>query len=416
MLSSLRLPFLYLVVIFSGLSLPIFRADYALIVITAMALCIYPLNFLFKRPTLVCLVAWTLYFCCSVLYIGAFNPLFYINQVCLFLLVFSLAFFWGNIFPYKIARVISDITLVVFPLYILQTINPSIFFELIKPISLSGELFDYRLYESVGFYTFHQVDLNEPFPRNTGFCWEPGPFSVYCAFSIFFLLQNGSAHEGVKKIGRYRYWILAACIVTTQSSTGYALAMLLGMWRIIRIFKFNAGVSLLVPIFFVAGFALIQSISILGVKVGEEAAQDIDALLMHSEENETTHAAGRFGSLVMRYRDFQNFPLFGTGGSSTLVTGYFGPEHSVAAISGIGKILGQYGLAGVAAFLFLMSRCRQFYSRVGDYTSGYVFVGLVIGTGISFSIIEGPLIISLILFPLVVQGRRNHLRGETLAS
>lgn len=389
--------YFFIVVIFSGLSLTFFRSNEALIVLWLVGL------FIFKKETfntskrlLVALGVWVGYFIINTIIIRSFHPMFLGTYVSKIMIAYwLLSYYKDNIFL-KYENVIYTLTVISLVFYSIQVLIPGPMYELFKLLDLSQNPFPNRIYASIGIYTYHRVGVFESFPRNSGFCWEPGPFSSYVVLALFInIARNGMK---IKDTKRLCFFLLA--IISAQSSTSFVVLLAVIIWfawsryknRAFRVFSVPAALAIVIYLF--------VNVPWLQDKIIEESGQDINEVISHASKSGESYAPGRFASFQLRWEDFKNYPIAGFGGNTKLQVGYLGEDNVVSAISGIGYIIGRYGAIGSVIFLYLLFSTGRWLAKRYRYSGSIIFPVLILMIGFGFSIIESPLIATLWMTPI----------------
>lgn len=261
----------------------------------------------------------------------------------------------------------------------------------LNAIIYSVQPFDYNLMNN----------FDSIIPRNCGYAWEPGAFAVYLCLAIFINLFI-SKSDNISKI---RFWILLSALVTTQSTTGFA------MFMVIMIFYYlnkNLNIILLALPVVITGMVFIFSLSFMGNKIvdlgneSNEMDMIVESSIINNEEEEEEEGINpqRFVSFMIAFEDFRNNPILGIGGNQEESwTSKMGANISV--ISGIGSILAQTGIIGFLFFSILSIKSSFFLSEYFNYKGKFLLFIMIIFISISYSIILLPLIACFWMFSLV---------------
>lgn len=388
------------VILFSGMALPIFRSQEGLILLFAIGLLIFKesTNFLNKK-LLLALAIWITFFTINTFIIQSFHPFFMATYLAKIMIAYWLIKHYKFYIFKKFEDVIYGLTVISLVFYTIQVLSPSLVYNLFSSINLSGDLFPNIPYSSIGVYTFHQKDLFELFPRNAGFSWEPGPFSSYIGLALFINV----ARHGVNFKDRKRLLIFSIAIITTQSTTGLLILMAILFWyawahydnKIIRFFS--------IPFTLSIGLYLFFNVPWLQEKMLIDSQQNLEEILHHAEITGESYAPGRSVGLLLRWEDFKNYPIAGFGGNVKLQYGYIDEGNVVAAINGLGNILGRYGAIGSILFLILLIKTGKLISSRFKYIGYLIFPILILILGFSFGIVETPILITLIMTPVFLK-------------
>lgn len=123
--------------------------------------------------------------------------------------------------------------------------------EVIKSIAL----FRYNR-TSWQFASLYVYNLNMAVPtRNCGFCWEPGLYQAYLNFALFLIIISEK-----KKYDWMRMSILAIAVITTFSSTGYIILVILSL---LQLFQGRNSIRkmILALLVIILGFAAISNLN-----------------------------------------------------------------------------------------------------------------------------------------------------------
>ncbi len=227
--------------------------------------------------------------------------------------------------------------------------------------------------------------------RNSGFAWEPGAFSVYICIAIFFhLLRNK-----LKITNNRHLWVFIIALATTFSTTGYSMLILLIVFYIYnqQVHKI-AWIGPVVVLF----IGYLVTLPFMAEKIAENTEFNTEELIYYSSKYDIKYQPQRFESLQIDFKDFLNHPIIGYGGHiEARWTAKLGAN--IATVSGIGKILAQYGIVGLIFFLFSIWRSSQ--KLISFYNlRGVIFpMAFVLLISISYSVIS-PLIMCVWLYYL----------------
>lgn len=223
-------------------------------------------------------------------------------------------------------------------------------------------------------------------PRNCGYAWEPGAFAVYLCLAIFinlFIIQSD-------KMSKIRFWILVAALVSTQSTTGFSIFM------VILLFYYankNLKIILIVSPVIITIVVYIFSLPFMGNKIIDlvNESSEFEIIVDSSIDKEVPVNPQRFVSFMIGFEDFKNNPILGIGG---------GQEESwtkkidanISVISGIGNLLAQTGIVGFLFFIVLSIKSSFFLSKYGNYKGKFLLFIIIVFISISYSIILLPLV------------------------
>lgn len=247
-----------------------------------------------------------------------------------------------------------------------------------------------RSYIVVQTFIFDGVDLVPP--RNSGFAWEPGAFAVFCCVGLLsnFYRNNGSVRDN------FGATILLLGLLSSQSTTGFSI---LGLLIIARFWSRMRGLSrgIIVPI--IGGGVLVGlfALPFMQEKIVNLWSEDVGQIAYVASQSWNVNrpvTAQRFVSFQMDFADFLNNPWTGYGGRESE---QFATREgiNVVSISGIGKILGRFGIVGFAFFIWATARSSAHLNRIYEARSPLLLFSLIVMVSISYSIIEQPMFLAI---------------------
>jgi hypothetical protein len=233
---------------------------------------------------------------------------------------------------------------------------------------------------------------NFAIPRNCGYAWEPGAFAVYLCLAIFinlFFIEPD-------KQSRNRLWILILTLLTTQSTTGYLIFIVIMASYLLRK-KLNV-IILVLPVTVVV-LIYVSSLPFMSKKVINliDDTKRIDQLVEDYYGSETPASPQRFTSLLIAWIDFKDNPVLGIGVQGD--EGWtFKLGSNISVISGIGNLMAQFGLVGLIFFITLLLKSSIFFSRYFKFNSIFLLFYIIVFISISYSILFIPAIMCFWMF------------------
>jgi hypothetical protein len=295
----------------------------------------------------------------------------------------------------KFENIVYKLTILSLVLYSIQLVAPTILYQILNSISLSGNLFPDIPYASNGLYTFHQKSLVEAFPRNAGFTWEPGPFASFIGLAIFVhIIRNRVRIKEKKRLG-----VFIVALITTQSTTGFLILLIIILWYAWA--KYNSKIIRLIslPVASILVVLLFYNVPWLQEKVLVDSSQSIDEIISNARITGDSYAPGRLVGMQLRWEDFKNYPIAGFGGNIQLQFGYLSEGNVISAINGLGNIIGRYGAIGGIIFLISLFKLGLLLSEIHRFNGWLITPIIITIIGYSFGIIESPIVITFLLFP-----------------
>lgn len=329
---------------------------------------------------IVLMIPWIIYCFLSFIIFEAIRPIFFImlplsffGTYCLFKSNYNLK----NIFN-SFENIIFILTKISLLFFLWQFLHKTSLISLFSLIDFN----DGRSLNSI-IYTIHYKFLIGENFQNSGFCWEPGPFSCFLNLSLLIHLLKTNF-----KLNR-RFLIYVIAILTTFSSTGYLCLMIITFF-IFYNKKFNV---VYIPLVFLILITLFLRTDFLSSKIIEEyqsSKYDLEFYIQNNPEKRTS--IGRFNGFLLNMKDFERYPILGFGGN---FENTFTEENklNITSTNGLGNHLAQYGIIGF--FILLLSFYRSSIFIFNLYNvKGFIFLFLIFLTmNFSFNLIERPIFI-----------------------
>ena len=340
------------------------------------------------------MIPWSIYCSLSFIYFETIHPLFFILLPINFFSVYVLMKSNMNlkVILNSYEKIISTLAKI------------SLFFFAWQMVSISSlisvfSIIDFNIGRSYNaiVYTIHHRSIADGIQRNTGFCWEPGPFACFLVLAlVIYLLKTKFTID--KRVLLYLITILS-----TVSSTGYLCLAIIFVWYIYV--KSRKYFLIVLPIVLSLTALFIFKSDNLNNKIlpqFDKATRNIEFYSAYGKEEQTS--IGRFDGFLLNLKDFNRYPILGYGGHFAAT---FSQENDlkISTTSGLGNWLAQYGIIG---FVFLI---------VSFYKSSFLFVNLYNTKGIlflfliyliitfSFNLIDSPFFIFL-FFMSIINGKK----------
>ena len=215
-------------------------------------------------------------------------------------------------------------------------------------------------------YLFHSLDPAKGhgigfLVRNAGCSWEPGRYAIMLTLAILINLSR----KGITLQGNRNIIILLLALITTFSTTGYSITILL-----YSIFWFNkSNIKNILTFFFIALPLAISlfSLDFMSGKIqdrasfGERTQERLQQFSYYEQtrDNEYVASLDRFESANFDWMNFLNDPLLGYGRNVDYSWFRNTVSNNFVLTGGLTKIVGQYGIF-VGLFLYLL----LFYSSI----------------------------------------------------
>lgn len=381
--------YFFVVLIFSGLATNFYRdigGNLLLFFLTIIYAVIYKIDFKNKNLFVV-IIIWLCFSIITAFRNFEFLPWFTFRHIIRILICFTLIQLYGKklfvLFEYAVF-LLACFSLVV---WLLQVVFPSFVFSLFRPLNISHY---HTFFENGSYFIIGGVLSQDTLlPRNYGFCWEPGPFSVYLVLALFF---NVLRYRG--KWNNKIFYLLFLTLLTTQSTTGY-LAFMCG--ALIYVYQYYKGL-LKYFVFIILAFLLVflfYNTSFLYDKIQELYVDglEIDTVIRRGVKTETSYSGGRFGGFIIAWEDIKKYPLFGTGGFWGISYG----KGYVYIVNGLASIMSVYGLFGIIIFFLSLYKSSNLFANIYNSRLNRCFLFIVLFASVGFGVVNQSILFSFIL-------------------
>jgi hypothetical protein len=385
---TLKQFYLVLLILSSGMGMSIFRATWYPLISLIFGLVVvikYDIN-LSKKRFLKILLLWFVYFVIVSLKFKSFHPRFMVEMPILFFTAFVIfSIFNLKSFIRNYENIIFRLSLISLVFFIWQIVSR------LSLISLFSSI-DFNSGDSINFivYTIHHRAVDNFFARNSGFCWEPGPFSSFVVIALFFrFLQNGVKFDK-------RTFVYTLTIVSTYSSVGLLSLLVVVLWY----YYVNNKVyfKYLLPIYLFGIYLVFFNVTFLGYKIFSQAILAQDEINFYTKYggNADGVSIGRFSGFLLNIEDLRNNPIFGFGGNfaSTISSTN---DLLISSTTGLGNWLSQFGFVGIVFFLYAWYRTSNFILLSFNCRGGIFFFVVILIIFFGFKLNYYPFFITLML-------------------
>ena len=342
----------------------------------------------FNHRYLLLMIGYLLYTVASTIKFGEIHPHFFGVNVIKFTIAYVVMASLRTRFFAIYENILFYLALIALFFWVLHNAIPGTFVEFLRNFEFStqGEVRGSTDFNAV-VYTVSNYDIvpdhlanfgGFQIFRNSGFAWEPGAFSVFINLAILFnLLRNKFRLKNNPHL-----WVFTIALLTTFSTTGYSMFILMVFFYLYnQPFK---KVAWIIP-FAVIFAVLIFTLPFMADKISETTEFNTDELIYLSQKHGTQYAPQRFESLQIDFIDFLNHPVIGYGGQvEARWTQQLGAQ--IATISGIGKVLAQFGVVGLIFFLFSVWSSSKKMVTLYNLRGALFPVVLIIMISISYTI------------------------------
>lgn len=264
----------------------------------------------------------------------------------------------------------------------LSVINIEWLISFLSPINISGGYLADNpsvFYIHTGFYTINWIPnyvWGLSLPRNAGFCWEPGGFSVLLVLAIYinFILKK-------ENILSWKNILLFVTLLTTFSTTGY-----LALFGLL-IYEYGAKRKSLISIIslvviIILSYHIFFRYQFLSGKVS--AFSKMEPYVISTEKGDVLEGSRIAGySLVLQ--DLKTNPFFGKALKSIGDYSEYG-EIKTWHLNSIYTITSTMGLVGLLLWLWFLINSSKALSKVYNHYPKYGFLIYIILISFGFNI------------------------------
>jgi hypothetical protein len=413
---AFKIIYIVLIVLVSGSANSFFRSYLAIFIVLGISLLISIFdNINLPKAYISFLFVWSLYFLLNYLIVGKFNYLNYFRFIIFaYIGVVFINLFQLNRLLYFYEIIIYYLSIISLIFFSTEVLFGNAFISLLDKFNLRGDLFiDQPHLKYINIIIYTVLRYYDGSIRNCGFAFEPGPFSIFVAFALFFYYLRSNFSSFFNK----RSLIFILTILSTLSTTGYILLFIIVFLYIrndksIKNYRFMFTLSIFAVFVFLFFYIdILYDKIILLYNSGLEIEDNMNRFAQLNK----SFSAGRFGGLYIAYNDFLKFPFGGLGGSRELSYGTFG-TNIAALISGFATILSNYGLFGVFALFYLLSASSHKVKYYYPHKLSNIFIILIYFVSIfSFNIHLNYFFFSILFMGLFYYKFNNRLNNRRFA-
>ena len=358
------------------------------------------------------LIGYVFYFLLLSIKCGEFHYRFFGIYLTYFLISYVAVRSLGVSFFYVYEKIVYQLAKISIFLWLFLILFPGIVYDIIGNLSFL-ETGTENIHSNIFVYTLNTSNLADGVAfnlgpikiyRNAGFSWEPGAFAVMIILAI---LTNFARKKFAFK-NNPELLVLVLALITTFSTTGYGLFLLLILYFVVNQNLRNK--IILIPLIFVLGLYFLTLPFMLD-KIVNTSKRDTDSILRSSILYGIKQTPQRLNSFIIDFQDFLNNPVLGYGGhQDSRWTVQLGAE--VSTISGIGKVFAQFGSVGVLFFFVCLILSSKFFVFTHGL-SGWIFpFFVIIMISISYSLIFNPIFMSFWILALFNRTRTKIQLNE----
>ena len=379
--------FLFILIASVG-PLVIYNSNYFIIlriIIAAIMMLMY--NIKISKNFLKLMIIWILFVFFCTLVTGTFRP----TSISHFLELFIESYVLINMFGLKLFDtyikfmvILAFISLVGWLMIIFSL---DILVEIMKPLNIIT-IPGLETYNVIIFSIHHTVFWHSGFPRNTGFAWEPGPFSILIVLAIFF---NNSLQRKTKVRDNI---ILVLTLLTTFSTTGYSVLFIFWLYHSLEKAR-RPQYFILIPIIICIFVFSFNKIDFLGDKILDSASREVYMKKRNTGEEVLT--GRRLVGFPLVAQDLSHNPLIGKGLLDKAEYKHFGFVSSVYTNSTY-TILSSMGLFGFFWWFYLLNKSSKRYKKIFGLNSNYCFLIMIFTASFGFNLHFWSIIICFVFF------------------
>ena len=306
----------------------------------------------FNYKYLLLILGFTIYFVASTIVFKSLHPRFF----GIFIIQFTIVYVVISGLGFRLFKIYENILyylcIIGITFWLIMNVIPTTFIEFLRNFEFSTQKpganvdFNIIIYTVNNFVLLPDSTVNIgsiKIFRNAGFAWEPGVFASFINLAIFFnLIRNRFKLNNNKHL-----WVFLVALVSTFSTTGYSLFVLLVLFYLYN--QDFVKVFWLAPIIAVSAMFVFM-LPFMYEKISYDNQWTIEELVYRSAKYDIPYYPQRFQSLQIDFIDFMNHPLIGYGGHlEASWTAELGTK--ITTISGIGGLMAQFGIVGTLFFL-----------------------------------------------------------------
>ena len=363
-----------LILVFSGYGISFYRSDKAIVVYFLLTVLLYFLNGVkLTKKFKVILLIWSLYAFGNMIYYKVVSPGFYLRHMLYFMSGYLLISIYKNDFFYKYERYMVSFAIISLFFFSWQILNLSSLKTLMGIFNINvGNAQQGPPSLNIFIYNINHNDFSGLHARNTGFAWEPGPFSIFLNLAIYFnLLRNKMRIKGNKK-----FIILFITLLTTQSTTGLLTFFSVYLYLFYKTNKISLRKLIIGLLFLSAVIFVFIKVDFLYQKVINLyfSGDAYNVIQSASADPNNVHSFGRFAAFQIGWIDFKSFPFFGYGGAS--INSYINSSGITGTnmISGLATGIGMYGVFGIFFLFYMLKKSSEIIAGLYQMKAKYGFL------------------------------------------
>lgn len=335
-----------------------------------------------------------------------FNMFNYYTIYIQILVCYTVVNIYKQIIPLYFEQITVRLSIIAIALWIVMQ------FVGVKTIASLGFMEPYTSISSASLLIFNTPNYTKEgigilgLTRNCGFAWEPGLYSCFLIFAIFFNLCR------VKRLkGNTNFFILVLALLTTSSTTGYSVFLFV---IINHLFIQNSRFKYKVPalIIFIPTIIWISQLSFMSDKIKETSKTENflsknETVIDYFENEGGQMVVQRFEGLYLNYLNFINAPILGYG--------YRGNSYSATHISsklatseGIISFFAQFGIfIGLYIFFTYYKSAKYFDIRYHYKYNMLFYVYILVSISYNFNFVA--IVMAFMWYPILLKPRKKAI-------
>lgn len=355
-----------LVVLFSGYANSFIRSEIGVIVFFTVSLLVLLLNKLILRKEFITLVTiWTVYCLITMILYNEIFLGFYVRHLGYFTSGYILYKVYREYFFYKYENTVYYLAIISLFFFSWQLVHISSLRTLINIFDVAnfGPNEEGGSTKNMLLYTMHHSAIY----RNAGFAWEPGPYSIFLSFALYLnILRNNFRIKT-----NLRFYIFIISIISTTSTTGYIITLVILGYTYIKDKEINFSRVLVILFAIVCIIPVITNVDFILPKIiSLYSSGDANEIISQARNSAsgTNFSFGRFAALEIGLQDFKNNLWLGYAGASKL-TYIDSLDLRINMVSGFATIPGMYGIFWTIILLMVIKKASKNIAVINESKS-----------------------------------------------
>jgi len=292
-------------------------------------------------------------------------------------------------------NIVYKLALISLPLYALQLVDYDMMKVFIGVIDHNIPFLDYRegWYENLFFFTLNDNGMF----RNSGFAWEPKGFGTFLtlAFMVNLFLNRFKFFDKKNIV----YLLAMATTLSTATYVVFLIAVipffLLNKKITIKLFAFITALPIIFIIFTQLDF--MQKKIINEYMTRDKYVNYVDA----RGYSGISRSMGRFGSMILDYRDLEKEPFLGYGLYSDKRTMFSVEGVKLVRVNGLSDFTAKFGLIGLLFLIIGLFKSFKSISKQFRFKGYYMIPISILLTSFGSAILLTPMYLGLLFYFLV---------------